>query len=278
VTIALAIPHCSWDPDRVRTLRRLIEQLRSDEPVGLDVRVFAEDGPAHCSVWSDKMWTWGEEIGADEFITIQDDAVVAPNFWPAMLAMMSAAPREIIGLQAIHPIGPALARNGCNWYTTRDMLAGVAYRIPGPALQVFNHWRHTMLRDGTQRRINEDNIVALFVASTGGRIWHPLPTIVDHHPPGEPIKSNYGHDSHANQNGTWTWREAEVPTDPAAWMPRNPIPAVNADGSPVADPPPVVHLGRFYQHTPWHLARNVVGWSEDTMRELESDVVRFAQR
>lgn len=281
-TVALAIPHCSWDPERVRTLRRLRSQLEmSDfdvigsvtEDSGWSVlNVFAEPGPSHCSVWSNKMWTWGEETGADDFLTIQDDAIVIPHFWNHFRAMCEALPDEIIGLQAIHPAGPDLARNGCRWYTTRDMLAGVAYRIPRPLLVAFNKWRREQVRPGTEMRINEDNLVALFAVTHGLKIYHPIPTIADHHAPEEQIRSNYGHATHGNRNSTVTWRQVEPVASAEWWKPRPAMPP-NIEIRDLSEWTP--HLGRFYLHTTWHLARNIEGWTEEEMRALESDLVRI---
>jgi hypothetical protein len=256
-TIALGIPHCGWDAQRVKMLTRLVGEMgQSPDTVRM---VFSEPGPAHSSVWSEKLWEWWEASGADYCLTIQDDARVAPNFWGCLRAMLEAVPNEVIGLQAIHPAGPALAEVGkYRWYTTRDMLAGVSYVMPRAVVAAFNMWRRCALRPGTAQRLNEDNIVALFCVDHGIRIWHPLPTLVDHHDPAELVPSNYGHGSHGNRNGTWTWLNEMPSDDPEWWRPE-------AGGVP--------HLGRFYQHTPWHLARNVHDWAEEEMRDLENDLV-----
>jgi hypothetical protein len=57
------------------------------------------------AVWSESMWTWGVTRNADWFLTLQDDASVAPNFWPILRAILEALPggAEVLGLQVTHP-------------------------------------------------------------------------------------------------------------------------------------------------------------------------------
>jgi hypothetical protein len=256
-SIALGIPHCGWDEQRVTLVRALLADLGGDESPS-QAMLFSEPGPAHCSVWSQKMWAWWEESGCDYCLTIQDDARVAPNFWPLLRAMLTSVPDQLIGLQAIHPAGKALAEVGKHrWYTTRDMLAGVSYVMPRNLVLSFNRWRATCLRPGSERRLNEDNLVALFAVDAGLRIWHPLPTLVDHHDPGVPIRSNYGHGGHGNRNATWTWIDEAPSVEPSWWKPEG-----------------VPHLGRFYQQSPQWLARNCTSWTEEEMHDFELDLVQ----
>ena len=254
-SVALAIPHCSWDPTRVATLDRLLTQLGTDS--NSVATVVQGTGPEPSRVWFGKMTEWAVTTGADRFLTIQDDARVCLDFWRTFRAMTEAVPDQVIGLQAIHPYAPHFAERG-RWYTTSDMLAGVSWTMPMATLREMMRFEATSLRPGFETRLNEDNRVAMFCAMTGRKIWHPMPTLVDHHDPTEKIRSNYGHDAHGNRNSTVTWHQLEPKADVEFWKPGV-----------------VPHFGRFYQHTPAHVARNVKDWSESDMARIEGDVVKF---
>jgi hypothetical protein len=269
--IALGVPHCPWDATRVQTLARLERSLGEDPPL-LRYRVFGQLGPTPNHVWSEKMWMWGAEQDTTHFLTLQDDALVAPNFWRVLYAMLTALDalpdHVVIGLQAIHHLTPALAQHGCNWYTTSDCLAGVGYVLPHPLLVDFLRWR-SRLRRGAIQRINEDTLIGVWCAATDRRIWHPIPTIIDHD---SSIPSLYGNAGDSHRNPLVTWRDFvdrdEGLESAEYWIPENPLP--RAEGL-------VPHLGRFYQATPWHVARFVPDFTDDDIERVERDVVSVRQ-
>ena len=246
-TVALAIPHAPWHPERVGSYRRLVETLHESCPTAVQARTVISDGPRHCSVWAVDAWTWAVSTDATHFLLLQDDAVVAPNFWEHLFAILEAVPGSPIGFQAIHPVGPELAKVGIHWYTTLDMMPGVAWACPMPMLREFLQF------EGRESTMNEDTIFALFCAAKGYRIHHPVPTIVDHD---STLTSLYGHDAHTHRNPCVTWRDAPLP---ASW----------------ALPDDVPHLGRFYQATPYNYVRYVKDWTDADADRIQGDIVQW---
>jgi hypothetical protein len=255
MTIALAIPHTAWIPERVESLERLREQLgiHADE-LGFELderdmryREFTERAPN--KVWSGQLWTWGLETGAGYVLQLQDDAEVAPDFWVQLHKILAAVPDQIIGLEAAHPRGKQLAHGGCTWYTTTDMLIGVGYVLPRAILAEFLEWRASSLHDGWV--IDEDMLIAVFAMCAGRRIWHPVPTIIDHD---VTIASTYGHDAHVCRRPSVTWKDKPCPVD---WTPRG-----------------VPHMGRFYSHTPEIARRWVRGVTSPQLQRMRNDVWR----
>jgi len=147
------------------------------------------------------MWKWGLESGADYFLTLQDDTVVAPNIWPALRAMLSSLPKRIVlGLSAVHPSGPEIRRQGHRFYATRSHLVGWAYLLDRETLGEFIAWQ-----DVYPERVkaeNEDQLLNSFVVDTGRVTIHPVPTLVDHD---VSVESTYGNDDHTHRRATVTW-------------------------------------------------------------------------
>jgi|HubBroStandDraft_1064217.scaffolds.fasta_scaffold85459_2 hypothetical protein len=250
VTIALGIPHTPWLPARVASMARLSDDLDVGEADMF--RKFSDREPNH--VWSAKLWTWGLECGASHLLQLQDDVIVMPRFWEALRAMIAAVPDRVIGLEAAHPAGRRLARQGYRWYTTADMLIGVGYVFPRALLEHFLHWRSTALRDGWEQEISEDTLIGLWALATRQRIFHPIPTIIDHD---TTIASSYGNDAHAYRNPSVTWKDC--------------VDASRAWRSCLAEVP---HLGRFYQRTPAMAARWIRDWTTERHEVARSDVWR----
>jgi hypothetical protein len=218
-TIALAIPHTPWVPERVESFRRLRESLAesgaADHEKVLDER-------ASNKVWPSQMWNWMLSTGADVCLTLQDDALVAPCFWPALRAMLTHLPeRAVLGLSAVHPKGPAHARNGSRWYCTQSLLVGWAYALRRFDLAEFVDW--TRANPERVRRHNEDDLLNHWVTETGRLTYHPVPTIVDHD---TSIASTYKNDAHIHRRATVTWRDygAGSLTDPDFWLPSGDAP------------------------------------------------------
>jgi hypothetical protein len=232
VTFALGIPHTPWRPERVESFERLQEQLGScsDEYV----RVFSDREPNWS--WSSKMWRWATETDASHFLTLQDDAIVAPDFWRHLRNLTSAVPDQIIGLESVHPASQSVP--GC-WYRTPDCLIGVGYVVPMQTLRDFLEWR-SKLRKGAIETITEDTMLGLYAMHTGRGVWHPVPTIIDHD---TELPSTYDNDAHMFRRPLVTWDHREIPRD---WTPRE-----------------VTALPRFYKATPKHLRRWVVGATEE---------------
>ncbi len=235
VTFALGIPHTPWRPERVESLERLRVSLGGFDsgPVAAS-RLFVDREPNH--VWSEKMWRWATGTSASHFLTLQDDAIVAPDFWKHLRAMVSAVPEQIIGLESVHPA----SRNvrDC-WYTTPDCLIGVGYVVPIQTLRNFLTWR-SKLRKGAIETLTEDTQIGLYAMHTGYNVWHPVPTIIDHD---TGLPSTYDNDAHGFRRPLVTWQNREMPKD---WTP------IEATALP-----------RFYKSTPKNLRRWVVGATEE---------------
>ena len=225
-TIALAIPHTTWVPERVASMDRLREAL--GHPLrDTDAAIEAGKWPTHYreftdrapnTVWSEALWTWLLETGAEWCLQLQDDVMVAPCFWPALRAMIAALPQEaeVIGLTSVHPGSVEIARQGHRWFTTRGNLVGWAYMLTHDALSEFRIARD--LLPPAFRQMNEDMQIAEWAARSGRLVWHPVPTIVDHD---TSIPSSYANDHHGHRRPQVTWRdfgEGSL-TDPSFWLP-----------------------------------------------------------
>lgn len=268
VSISLAIPHTPWIPERVETLKRLRQSLGLGEnldelPEELSTyALFTERAANH--VWSGDMWRWGATQSTTHFLSLQDDVLVAPNFWRALEAMLVAVPDEVIGLEAAHAAGPALNLEGWQWYTTSDMLVGVGYVMPTSLLNEFLEWRATKLKPGSIEKLTEDTMIGVWCLATGRRIWHPIPTIIDHD---VTVASTYGNDAHANRRPTVRWHaeksEQEKLEQPGRW-------AMNIKSAP--------HLGRFYDATPSLAYEHVEGFSPGEFNRARADDGRDVKR
>ena len=211
--IALAIPHTDWVPARAASMARLRAQLgQVDGPY----REFTDRAPNH--VWSVALWTWLYESGAEWGLQLQDDVMVAPCFWPALRASLSALPpaAEVVGLTSLHPSSREIARRGHRWYRTDANLVGWAYAVRHDALGAFLRDRERMGESFRQQ--NEDEQLGLWAGQTKRTVWHPVPTLCDHD---TSIPSTYANDFHSHRRPQVTWREfgeASL-TDPTWWTP-----------------------------------------------------------
>jgi hypothetical protein len=266
VRIALGVSHTPWVPERVVSLDRLTRGLGLNSyaaPVRRGAehvwsRIFSERGPNWC--WSESMWQWAAEDDSTHCLFLQDDVTVSPNFWPALQAMLHAVPDEIIGLEAAHPAGRTIARAGGRWYTTADMLIGPGYVMPRESLHAFLEWRKTSLARGALQAIDEDTMIGVFALATRRRIWHPVPTLIDHD---TSVASTYGHDNHKNRRPSVLWTDGDVcgwelaDLEEESWW---------RDG-----PGLTVHLGRFYSHSHWLAKQWVRGWTDEEHARAEAD-------
>jgi hypothetical protein len=221
--IGLAIPHAPWVPGRGESFARLMRELKSvDAPCLLiDHAVFGEKEPNWS--WSRKLWSWGMFGKHDYLVQLQDDVLVAPAFWAALSAMLTALPDQVIGLESAHPAMRTLSRDGHRWCTSRAWMVGVGYVIPRAALAELMKFRESF--DAEARRTNEDEFIARWCVATGRSVWHPMPTIIDHD---TDVASTYGNDAHTHRRPVVTWRDysSRELSEPAFWKPSEDVPMV----------------------------------------------------
>jgi hypothetical protein len=268
-SIALAVPWCPWIPERVESMKRLraalgITAMAMPSSIPDDgYREFTDKAPN--DQWSEAVWTWlATSTRADWCLQLQEDALVAPNFWPALAAFLWDLPKsaDLVGLQVPHHAAPALARDGVRRFTTADMLIGVGYLVRRTALAEFLSWRDA-LREGWRTPVppqglpslTEDTMLAVWAMTTGRRIWHPIPTLVDHD---TSMRSVWGNDAAANRRSLVTWRDCDLDVktleDPRTWN-RGPVP----------------HLGRFYDATPAMALRWIPGFTSADYQRARAD-------
>lgn len=241
IKFAIAIPHTSWIPARVESLEHLLHGLcvntriwnedraivsRTGPPGAVldcvDAHVFDEREPNWS--WSRKIFEWGATTSATHLVQLQDDVIPAPNFWPALRAMVTALPRKIIGLQGAHPKFRTLAREGHRWATSAAWMVGVGWVIPVESLAELVDFRDE--HDDDAKVTNEDEFIGKFCNATGRYVWHPIPTLIDHD---VSIESTYKNDNHLFRTPTVTWREFgenEIER-PDFWTVRGAVPMVS---------------------------------------------------
>jgi hypothetical protein len=180
IKFALSITHCPWIEKRVQSMARLRETLAIYAPTVHDP-YHEETQRAPWWVWADSQWRWGAaQEHSTHVVYLQDDAKAAPFFWKALHALVAARPNEIISLHCIHLASMTLARQGVRWCSTADGLIGLGYVLPVDVLREFMTWRLEALRPGGAQEFAEDSQLNIFALSTGRRIFHPIPTIIDH--------------------------------------------------------------------------------------------------
>jgi hypothetical protein len=268
VTIALAIPHTPWVQARVESCARLVDALTPTSREVVDHKLFTERTPNW--KWSEDMWRWAVSTDASHFLTLQDDVLVAPNFWPALRSMLEAHPEEVICLESVHPATPALAREGHRWMTTSDLMVGVGYVLPTALLREFLAWRERLTpgpRVGSDDRhvVPEDTLLACWCVATGRKIWHPIPTIIDHD---TDIPSSYGHEAHTARRPEVRWNTWDGIDGVRSWR---------ADIESQAQYEPV-HLGRMWDLS--DLIREIAPEtsSETLVRYVQDDGARVKRR
>jgi len=200
-TLAFAIPHCPWIESRVESYGRLFVATRN----GPQVAFKCFDERESNRVWSQKLFRWALDTGASHLLQLQDDAIVAPNFWPALHAMIEAQPDRIIGLEATHPLIPVQHKAGRRWY--RDYwLIGVGYVFPRALLVEYVAWCEA--NPERVAKTNEDSLISEWAYEKKVPIWHPIPTVLDHD---LGVPSTYGNDAHHEysmyRRPLVTWRD-----------------------------------------------------------------------
>lgn len=207
LSFALAIPHAPWIPERAANMARLRNDLGKDWlDLNPDSRfhTFDEKGP-----WPERSlrrWAWALKTGASHFVQLEDDVVVAPCFWRALSAMVTAWSEDVICLAATHSMAPLVAAQGRRSYLTprfvgwggvwpMTVLKELVAHAAGGALESF------FSRPG---KPCEDTFLAEFFVGSGKRVVHPVPTIVDHL---HMVSTNgQDFDAHTNTQASVTWR------------------------------------------------------------------------
>lgn len=199
-TIALAIPHTPWLPDRVDSMARLRGML-TNRPK--HYREFTDRESNR--VWPHKLWSWGLSTGASHVLQLQDDVIVAPKFWPALRAMLEAQPDKLIGLHSNHPLSPVQHKAGRRWYRD-NWLTGPAYVFPRDLLQQFVDW--CAENPDICAVSNEDSLISYWTVRARVDVWHPVVAITD---VDQGIPSTYGNDAHHEysmyRRPPVTWRD-----------------------------------------------------------------------
>lgn len=261
VSLALAISHTPWVPARVSSFARLCSEL-GITAMGAPTTNEAADAFAHWHVeaerapnwvWSERMWRWAAETRASHAVFLQDDLRVCPNFGLATRAMLHAVPDQIISLYNGHPGTKEVAREGGRWCTTADGLVGQGYILPTTLLREFLRWRRDALNPRAVEHITEDTLIDVWAVATGRKVWHPVPTTIDHD---LEINSTYGNDGHPYRKPAVTWNDGDICdwtdsdlTSAAFWSPHH-----GYDDHPLPAPP---HFGRFYRGIHWTVRQHV---------------------
>jgi hypothetical protein len=259
--LSIAIVHAPWGKGRGESLQRLVESLWNGVKPGL--HIFKSEGPRRTDEWANEIYAWALDRKSD-LLVLEDDALLCPQFLDVLGAIREANPDRLCNLYNAHPSALDLAAKGVSAYTTLDWMTGVAQLIPWRVLLDFTWWRGHVLRKGAVETIKADTLLGLYAAVSGERVWHPIPTPVDHD---DSLASLYGNSKSPMRRSLARWdRLPGLPlTSPAYWKSKNPF---GAD--------PLVHLGRIHPGTPFGYARWVLPDSpcwEATADRLERDVV-----
>jgi len=217
-TIALAVPHAAWLPDRAKLMSALRPQLTAPCPPGGPgpdwYQEFTER--EHWEQWFPRMLDWAARCGggrASHLLTLQDDVELAPNFWPTLRAILAAWPDEVVSLAATHSLAREVARQGRRSYRT-PRLVGWGWAMPiGLVRELLKwmaagnlaHFRQECPLDG------EDTLTMAFLHTHQIQPRSPVPTIVDHL---HVASTNAGFDDHTHRRAVVTWRGYE-PADMA---------------------------------------------------------------
>jgi hypothetical protein len=295
IRFALAIPHASWIPERVRSMARLRAALLASPVPSLKsasgeerIAVFADREPPQ--VWNEKLMRWALTTDATHLVQIQDDALVAPCFWAAAKAMVEVHPTEMLGLHTASPFARGYAEEAdasgetVRWVTTTDWLVGTGWIAPVDVVARYLRWRVEDLAPGTVGDVTEEALFGLFCMAAGRRIFHPIPAIIDHD---VSIPSTFGRDAYPFRRPAVLWDQGpsyghawhEVDLEAADFwrglFRRVPLSDPQGNGyahaynqDPNAVELSVRHIGRYYDDRAVMVAeRSVKGWGPtDTLR------------
>lgn len=266
VRVALCITHADFDARRRESMARLREQLAlgdvqlTDGAGHATIPVFGripyreEMGRNPHHVWSKNQWGWGSGLDVDWVLYLQDDVVVAPDFWKRLEVIlrdvMAYEPTCWLSLLTNHIGSRTVFIEGYAGYWTRDGLMGNAYAATPEELEDLLFFRDCEIVPGTAERLSEDVLADLHVLAHGSRVYTPLPGLVDHD---LSIGTLHPHEHGANRRAYVRWDDED----------RRSVPGLTD----------TVHLGRFYETTP-HMLPGVlldVPLALEIAREAELD-------
>lgn len=259
VRVGLCVTHASFDPKRRESMDRLRRELHLGDALDgaasipifgrIPYREETERAPHH--VWSKNQWAWGAEQDVDWVVFLQDDVLVAPDFWmrieSVLRDVMNYERGSLLSLLTNH-IGSRMAFvEGYAGYWTRDGLMGNGYAATPATLRRLLEWRELEIVPGTAERVSEDVLMNLFVLAEGQRVYTPLPGLIDHD---LGVGTLHAHEHGANRRAYVRWDDEDrrvPPKDPG-------------EHARLA-----VDLGRFYETA----ASMLPGAMLDTSKALE---------
>lgn len=244
---AIGISHLPDDGGpRDQAMSRLESQLHPD------LLVHVESRKATNAEWSINMWMETLKLarlyGKKFCLFLQDDTVLASEFWEQVPRMMEAQPTQVVCLHTPHPAFLAAYQDEQTpWAISYDALVGNGYFMPTECLVQFLRWRASALRMEARLLYPEDAQIALWCMATRRPIYHPMPSPIDHD---TDVPSTYGHDKSPNRRPTVRFSGAPWPD---RW-----------DGKP----PAVV--GLVYAATFWQLRTHLMPEAVRKYRTIET--------
>lgn len=284
--IATSVVHAPWIPERAETIKRLRESLGVDAPGSSEIEDSTTPvGPYHEEtirgpswIWQEDQFRWFATTDADVFFVTQDDQRTPGTklFWETMIAMLDGSGAKVICFHAGLPAARTLFAAGEVAYTTVDGLVGQGFAMRRDVALDFQSFRANELVAGAYdcSALNsftrsEDNLIALFCMTRGIKIWHPIPTIIDHDL--SLPSTNEGYDAHLYRSSQVTWEDARRTDHKIVW------------NSPDHWAKPPIHLGMFYapghgvhMHAPIMLRDRELG--AEIAREIAKDVCPLPYR
>lgn len=242
--LALSITHAAHRPERVASFERLRSQVGSTWDF-----VHVESDPMPCHEWSLRQWQWALDCGADATVFLQDDVTVCERFHEVAAAIAEAGRDRIVCLHSNHPRAAALAEAGHHWYTSADGLVGNGYILGRAQLEGLLHFRRACVVDPADW--NEDTLIDAYAMATEQRIYHCVPSPIDHD---TSLPSTWGADHHAHRR-------------PYARI----VPDMHAIDWTIPDG--VLHVGRIYMGNHWRLVTDTTSQARE-----ELDLVKIAYR
>lgn len=194
ISVALCITHAEHDERRRTSMDRLRQQLRlgdivqhDDDFAEVTVPVFGrilyreerDRAPHH--VWSERQWTWGTHTGAEWVLYLQDDVIVAPDFWERLEHVFDGLPNDYwLSFLTNHWGSRGVYLAGNSGYMTVDGIVGNGYAASPAELVALLAWRKLEIVPGMAERLPEDVLIALYCMARDRRIYTPLPGLIDH--------------------------------------------------------------------------------------------------
>ena len=239
-SLSVCLPHCSWIPERRKSLARIQAALHLGPPATWPASLVSPDPGKRPAgfvsyaqfadreprwEWSRKLWGWCVEQPVTHCLVIADDTMLGPHALATVLAMIEAVPDRAIGLTSQHPTAPKLFHDGTRWYKAASpWLVGWAYLLPRPMLAAFLEWRDVQSRQLLEGDVGaDDQLINAFLASKGTTTWHPTLTPFDHDlaldsAMGHPIETKGRREP--STKVPWhihPWRGTAEPCDPPPW-------------------------------------------------------------